>query len=168
MINTFTGRWFFLSNFYPIEIEYQGIKYPTVEHFYVSCKVTNDQMIDGVFMTKNACKEYIAKIIKPGDVKRFGRQKIKTGIAWTDEYRLKVMELALNQKFKNENLKELLLTTGSEDLVEGNYWHDNFFGSCGCPKCQSKGENHLGKLIMKIRENIKKNNYTDAYFPKSL
>ena len=42
------------------------------------------------------------------------------------------------------------------ELIEGNTWSDNFWGDCHCPKCRGiKGENNLGKLLMKIREDYK-------------
>lgn len=52
-------------------------------------------------------------------------------------------------------LKKKLLETGDAELIEGNYWHDNTWGQCYCPRCKNKiGENHLGKLLMKIRESL--------------
>ena len=45
-ITSFTGRWRFLSNFYPAKIKYRGIEYPTVEHFYVSQKIKDDQFVN--------------------------------------------------------------------------------------------------------------------------
>ena len=68
----------------------------------------------------------------------------------------KIMILIVeDQALVAEDLKEMLLQTGDEELVEGNYWHDVYFGVCSCPKCGNKGENHLGKLLMKIRSEIK-------------
>jgi predicted NAD-dependent protein-ADP-ribosyltransferase YbiA (DUF1768 family) len=51
MINKFEGRYRFLSNFYPCEIEHQGIKYPSVENFYVAMKVNDQQLINGKYYT---------------------------------------------------------------------------------------------------------------------
>ena len=154
MIDSFSGRWSFLSNFYPCKIEFQGITYPSNEHYYVAMKVGGDQMIDGQFCTMNDCREMISKISTSGKVKRFGRTKIKVRKDW-DDIKLKVMEYGLREKFKHENLREMLLQTGDEKLVEGNWWHDVYFGSCSCPKCGNNGQNHLGKLLMKIRDEIK-------------
>jgi predicted NAD-dependent protein-ADP-ribosyltransferase YbiA (DUF1768 family) len=50
MIDKFEGRYSFLSNFYTCSIEHQGIKYPSVEHFYVAMK-SNEQLIDGKYYT---------------------------------------------------------------------------------------------------------------------
>ena len=62
---------------------------------------------------------------------------------------------ALRTKFSIKGLKEKLLATGDEELVEGNFWHDNFWGVCSCSKCGNKGQNKLGKLLMQVREEIK-------------
>lgn len=148
MIDSFSGRWSFLSNFYPCKIEYQGIVYPSVEHYYVGMKIKGDQLIGGVFYTESDCRELISKIPTPGKVKRFGRT-LTLRKDW-DDVKLKVMEYGLNQKFSIEENKDLLLQTGNEELIEGNTWQDVFWGICN-----GKGENHLGKLLMKIRGQLK-------------
>lgn len=148
MIDSFSGRWSFLSNFYPCEVKFQGITYPSVEHYYVALKVKDDQLIDGQYHTCNDCREMISKIPTAGQVKRFGRTKIQVRKDW-DDIKLKVMEYGLREKYKHENFREMLLSTGSEELVEGNYWKDFFWGVCN-----GVGENNLGKLLMKIRSEI--------------
>lgn len=37
-----------------------------------------------------------------------------------------------------------------EVVYKGNYWKDTYWGVCN-----GVGENHLGKLLMKIREKLK-------------
>lgn len=58
------------------------------------------------------------------------------------------MNWGVREKFKDEQLKEMLLSTGNADIIEGNYWHDNFWGQCSCEKCVGKGKNNLGKILM--------------------
>lgn len=169
MINSFKGRWSFLSNFYPCEITYQGITYPSTEHYYVAMKIKNDQMINGRYYTPADTRELIAKVATPGQVKRFGRN-LKVRADW-DDVKLGFMEWGLHEKFnKHADLKEMILQTGDEELIEGNYWHDQFWGVCSCEKCGNKGQNHLGKLLMKIRSEIKgesrKTSLEDVLFPK--
>ena len=168
MINSFKGRWSFLSNFYPCEIRYQGITYPSTEHYYVAMKIKNDQMINGRYYTPADTRELIAKVATPGQVKRFGRN-LKVRADW-DDVKLGFMEWCLREKFKHVDLKEMILQTGDEELIEGNYWHDQFWGVCSCEKCGNKGQNHLGKLLMKIRSEIKgesrKTSLEDVLFPK--
>ena len=152
-INRFEGRWNFLSNFYPCEIEYQGILYKSVEAFYVAQKCKNDQMINGVYYTSADFKEMISKMINAGSVKKLGK-KIKVRSDW-DEKKLEFMNWGIREKFKKEELKDLLLSTENLELIEGNYWHDNFYGSCYCEKCGNKGKNHLGKILMKVRDELR-------------
>ena len=59
------------------------------------------------------------------------------------------METGLRQKFNDPRLKELLIQTGQQALVEGNWWGDRFWGVC-----KGTGENHLGQLLMKIRRDF--------------
>jgi predicted NAD-dependent protein-ADP-ribosyltransferase YbiA (DUF1768 family) len=66
------------------------------------------------------------------------------------------MEDLVRQKFSlYPTLREKLLATGEEELVEGNYWHDNFWGACSCRKCEGREKhNHLGRILMKVRSGL--------------
>ena len=60
------------------------------------------------------------------------------------------MEDLIYQKFStNPELAAKLIATGDALLVEGNWWHDTFFGVC-----DGKGENHLGLILMRVRKRI--------------
>ena len=59
---------------------------------------------------------------------------------------LDVMRDLVVQKFSDPLLQSLLETTGDEELIEGNHWGDVFWGVC-----KGVGENHLGKILMKVR-----------------
>lgn len=151
MIDKFEGRYRFLSNFYPCKIEHKGIVYPSVEHFYVAMKVTEMQLIDGNYYTAADFREMLARIKEPGDVKKLG-QRIKLRKDWDDK-KLEFMNWAVREKFKNETLSEMLISTGDQELIEGNWWKDYFWGVCN-----GKGENHLGKILMEVREELKLSN----------
>jgi predicted NAD-dependent protein-ADP-ribosyltransferase YbiA (DUF1768 family) len=56
----------------------------------------------------------------------------------------------LRQKFAHPELRRLLLATGDAELVEGNTWGDRFWGVCA-----GRGQNHLGRLLMAIRAEIR-------------
>ena len=65
------------------------------------------------------------------------------------------MRQALKLKFANPVLKQKLKDTGSHYLEEGNTWHDNFWGNCHCDICKDfKGANHLGRLLMQLRDEM--------------
>ena len=52
-------------------------------------------------------------------------------------------------KFTKLNFAQKLLKTGNQELVEGNTWNDTYWG-----RCKGRGSNHLGKILMRIREEI--------------
>ena len=106
-INSFRGRYVFLSNFYPCKIEHKGITYPSVEHYYVALKVTGMQFIDGVYYTAPDFRELVARIADPGDVKKVGKV-VKVRSDWNVK-KLEFMEWGLREKFKDQKLAEDLL-----------------------------------------------------------
>lgn len=148
MISGFNGRWSFLSNFYPCLIYHQGLEYKSVEAFYVSMKIDSDQIINGKYYTSGDFREMISKLDNPGLIKKIG-QKVKLRKDW-DSKKLEYMNWAVREKFKDESLKEMLLLTGDQEIIEENYWGDTFWGVC-----KGKGQNHLGKILMKVRDELR-------------
>jgi predicted NAD-dependent protein-ADP-ribosyltransferase YbiA (DUF1768 family) len=69
---------------------------------------------------------------------------------WNDR-KLAVMRDLVGQKFDNPALAMKLIATGNELLVEGNSWHDTYWGVCN-----GKGENHLGKILMEVRRMLQR------------
>jgi ribA/ribD-fused uncharacterized protein len=70
-----------------------------------------------------------------------------------EQVKIKIMEHCLLQKFAPKTkLLDKLLATKDLEIIEGNTWGDVFWGQCPL----GTGENHLGKLLMKIRE-LRKN-----------
>ena len=59
-------------------------------------------------------------------------------------------DICLAKFTQNQDLKEKLLKTGNAILIEGNWWNDTYWGVCN-----GIGENNLGKILMKIREELK-------------
>jgi predicted NAD-dependent protein-ADP-ribosyltransferase YbiA (DUF1768 family) len=65
------------------------------------------------------------------------------------------MMRGLRLKFQDPKLRAMLLATGNEELIEGNTWHDNTWGDCSCDACKDiEGKNMLGKLLMKVRDEL--------------
>lgn len=136
-IDSFSGGYRFLSNFYPCEMDVAGVRYPTLEHAFQAEKTTN--------MTE---REIIRNARTPGQAKALGR-KVTLRQDW-DEIRVDVMLELLRIKFSDKVLRAELLATEDALLVEGNHWNDRFWGVC-----EGKGENWLGKLLMEIRKEIR-------------
>lgn len=127
-------RW--LSNFTVLEtpIKMYGIKFYTTEQLYQACKCKrNDQFVlfDGLTAAES---------------KKFGRQ-VEMRSDW-DIIRLPVMFRIQMLKYTQPKFKSLLGQTRGLYIEETNDWKDCFFGVCN-----GIGENHLGKIIMDIRDN---------------
>jgi ribA/ribD-fused uncharacterized protein len=136
MITHFRGEYDFLSNFYTARIKWHGIEFPTLEHAFQAAKATND-----------ADREYIRRCKKPGDARRAGHT-IELRSDWED-IKVSIMKALLRQKFADPKLRAKLVATVPEELQEGNYWNDTVWGVVN-----GKGDNLLGKLLMKLRAGI--------------
>lgn len=139
MINSFSGAYIWLSNFYQCPLKYKGLLYPTLEHAYQAAKTNNKEEI-----------QMIRKCLTPGQAKKAGRLITIRG-DW-DSKKIKIMKTLLKIKFKDKELKNRLLATGDEELIEGNWWGDDFWGFCFK---KNQGQNILGKLLMEVREELK-------------
>ena len=72
------------------------------------------------------------------------------GIRYT--VRLDIMENVVRAKFmQNPYLAARLVATGTMPLEEGNRWGDTFWG---VDVRTGKGENNLGKILMKVRKEL--------------
>jgi len=144
MINSFRNEYFWLSNFFMRPVVIANITFPTNEHFFAANKTLNPEQ----FM-------WVVDALSPGIAKRRGRM-VTPQPDWK-EIRVKVMAIGLYQKYtQHPDLKQKLLDTDDQVLMEGNYWHDNFWGNCVCTKCHDvQGENVLGKLHMELRKLFK-------------
>ena len=142
MIVEFENEYAFLSNFYPSPFIHDGIEYPTVEHFFQAAKTLDIQK-----------RKAIAAAKTPGLAKRMGRS-VQLRSDW-EKVKVCYMELGLRLKFANKDLAEKLLATGDEELIEGNWWCDQTWGSCNCPKhIRTPGRNLLGMLLMELRKEL--------------
>ena len=108
MICSFRDEYFFLSNFYPVEIKLDGIVYPNAETAFQAQKTLDVEERRKFSMLKN-----------PVQAKRLGR-KVKLRDDW-EEVKLDIMTEIVSQKFlQHPHLIEMLLQTGDEELIEGN------------------------------------------------
>lgn len=141
----FRGEYKFLSNFYKTNFKYKNLTFMTSEHAYQWEKAKN-----------NNYKEKIYKANSPREAKNISKEVVMIDNWNTLKYNL--MYGILKCKFKNLELKKKLLDTENKELIEGNYWHDNIWGECCCKGCLKKDKsniNNLGKILMKIRKELK-------------
>ena|ERR1700733_11597602 len=162
IINRFTGPYAYLSNFFLRPIVYKGIRFESSEHAY-QWEKTHDEVEKNFVLTiqrsdidpetKNAViKSFVTT---PAQAKKRG-----TMVTLREDWeiiKIPIMAEIDEVKFtQHKDLTELLLSTDHALLIEGNHWHDNFWGSCTCGKCESKLKlNNLGKIHMKTREKLR-------------
>ena len=139
-ITNFRDGFMFLSPFVeePIIIEgkcyhtiigaYYGTLYPEHEGMFLEMKSPSE--VQGVAMNMGLCRD--------------------------DEYAFQTMKKVLRIRYAEGKQRERLIGTKGLDITQLNYSHENRWGSCWCKNCEGKGENHYGKILMEIRDEILK------------
>ena len=137
--STFRGDKAFLSNFYESNFVVNNKIYASVEHFFQASKSNND--ID---------HEQIRLCNNPSMAKRTGR-RIHLRIDW-EEQKVNIMYQGVCAKFyQNFDLSIKLIKTYPDVLEEVNDWNDRFWG---IDIKTNKGQNMLGKILMRVRDEL--------------
>ena len=134
--NGFRGEHAFLSNFHLADLAVGGHTFHSLEAAFQAAKCADPE------------DQSIFADLSPNAAKKLGR-KIELRPDW-EEVKLGVMKDLLAIKFQDPELQAQLLATGDLELVEANTWGDVFYG-----EVNGKGENHLGRLLMDLRENLR-------------
>ena len=146
MINSFKGEYAWASNFASYGFWYDKLWYPSNEHFFQAMKT----LVPGERIA-------ISKAKTPGLTKRMCSRNGYNGfkiILRSDWEAIKndVMIHGLRQKFQHPVIAAKLIATHPQRLIEGNWWHDNYWGDCSCAKCTDiHGKNMLGHLLEIVR-----------------
>lgn len=137
VIDNFDGQYEFLSNFYKSPFVFTGIKFFSVEHAFQCYKTIKNEDFNYVYESRNS---YEAK--KRG-------KSIKLREDW-ESVKILIMEKLVFSKFnQNYEIYDKLIKTYPKILIEGNTWGDRFWGICN-----HSGENMLGRILMKIRDEL--------------
>jgi predicted NAD-dependent protein-ADP-ribosyltransferase YbiA (DUF1768 family) len=169
----------FLSNFSKVEVELDGVLYPSIENAYISAKykdidigknkkVTprtlayiNDKLTesgnDALVTAQNIGPTLFSnKNLSSRDAVMISQELEIRGVLRKDwsQVKMKVMIELLLQKFtQHSDYRENLLQTGDKMLIEGNAWGDSFWGY---DTNIQKGNNFLGRILMYIRDCVLK------------
>lgn len=131
----FRDEYWFLSNFYPCSIKTSVGTFTCVESAFQSQKD----------LTRS--KEFIS--LNGKQAKALGR-RVTLRDDWQD-IKLELMYKIVKAKFvQHPDLAEKLIAIKSP-IVETNYWKDCYWGVC-----YGVGENHLGKILMRVRDELSK------------
>lgn len=127
------------SNFSSRGFSIDGLWWPTSEHYFQAQKFVGTRQHDRIHRAPSAMR-----------AAELGRDRsIRLRADW-DKVRDDVMRHAVYEKFRqNEDIKEILLGTGSEELVEDtttdHYWGRGTTGT---------GKNMLGRILMRTRTRL--------------
>lgn len=135
---SFRGEKYFLSNMYPcpvtIKIKGELITFKSSESVFQALR-SPDRLKEFIPLNGFEAKKHAKSCARRAD--------------WFD-VSLDVMMYALRCKFtQNPDLAAKLMALEG-DIVEVNEWHDTFWGVCN-----GVGENHLGKLLMQLRDELR-------------
>lgn len=145
IIKSFREEFFFLSNFYPCKIVWKGKNWGSVEHIFQAEKIYDEKEKEAIRNTPTA-----------KDAKQIAN-KLEARNGWDGVKEQLMLQLVRSKFVQNLDLYEKLKLTKKRKLIEGNTWHDNFWGDCICEECKNiKGANKLGQILMKVREELEK------------
>lgn len=131
-INNFTGKYAFLSNTFKCYFNYRGIDYLSSEAAFQSMKTADLDL-------RNRISEMYSL-----EAKKFG-ETIKIRDNWEQIKQLVMLEINLEKFTQSSWLKNQLLKTGNEELIEdGTFW-----GSC-----DNKEQNKFGNVLSTVRTAI--------------
>lgn len=145
----------YLSNMYPVSIKYDGLVYQTAEACFQAQKFKSEERVLFTNLVANGNRDdALGKLAKRLGGKDGIRCLSKEEQEKWNAKRIEVMEDIVREKFlQHPDLKEKLLLTGDKELVEGRNFRPDYFW--GKKLSTNEGENHLGIILMKIREEFK-------------
>lgn len=144
-IGFYNREFFCLDNFSSFAVVYKGIKYPTVEHAYQSLKFAN---------TAPKIANEIANSFSAYEAQKIAHANIEKQNPYWDDIKVGIMEDLLRLKLdQNAYVKTKLLQTKDYLICEDSP-KDDFWGIGP----NRDGQNQLGKLWMKLREEVMNKN----------
>ena len=156
IIDVFRGDYAFLSSFFLTDITLWGVTFRSAEHAYQWSKTDDPKEKHSILWTlhipswSNPDPGDFEVPSTPGRAKKRGDLVTKR-LDWDEIKYDKMLEIVRAKFEQNADLRALLAATGDSILIEGNMWHDNFWGSCTCSKCGSSGSNMLGRILIQVR-----------------
>ncbi|MBI1242901.1 NADAR family protein [Umezakia ovalisporum] len=143
------------SNFSRHSIQIQGTYWSTVEHYYQAQKFVGS--VDAVIIPAIYAAE------TPEEAAALGRCSTRQVRPDWEIVKTQVMREAVLKKFLTHlDIQQVLLSTENETLVENS--PNDYFWGCGADK---NGENHLGKILMGVRAEIRQSRFLPATYEES-
>ena len=152
VITEFKGSYAYLSNFWREGVRYRGAEFASAEHAFQASKCQDESE-----------RREVASAVTPAEARRRGRTAVLRP-DWERTKKRVMLEIVLAKFTGDEHLRSALCNgTGRARLVEGNRWHDNYWGNCWCgaPACAAPGLNYLGLFLMWARAVLREDSIDD-------
>ena len=165
-IDSFRYKYMCFSNFSNHKVTYKGINYENSEAAFQAQKF-EDENVKQLFKSLDPSKAKAlgrAKVIFLNPKGEYYKNKLPTNVGqrsseftkhymrsdW-DKVRVEEMYQIVKNKYEqNSCVKEILLSTGERELIEGNTWGDRFWG-----QVDKTGLNYLGRILMQVRYELR-------------
>jgi hypothetical protein len=142
------------SNWHPAKFEIDGVKFHNTEQHMMWSKA--------VLMNDMETANKILATSDPRTIKALGREVKNFKSDLWDKVKFEVVFNGCKAKFtQNEKLKKALLDTGDKKICEASPY-DKIWGLAldeesakKIPESEWPGQNLLGKILMKVREDLK-------------
>lgn len=152
-LTSFSDEYAWLSNFFPCNVRTSdGIVYKSAEAAFQAQKSLDmDERKTFATMT-------------PVQAKRAGKRVKLDQKYWNNTRDVAMYNCCLAKFTQNPTLRQKLIDTNGTYLIEGNDWHDKYWGMVVKPRLNKRykhatpheliGENKLGKILMQIRQQL--------------
>lgn len=136
VIDKFDGEYAFLSNFQQCLLHFDGLLYLNSEAAFQAqkCVIASDR------------RQFTE--LSPRDAKKLGR-KVMLRDDWEEVKDDLMYKIVLAKFLQNPSMADALIKTGTAKLIEGNHWGDTYWGMC-----DGVGENKLGEILMRVRDEL--------------
>lgn len=141
------------SNFHNAPVTYDGVTYRNNECAFQAQKTLDKgERLKFSELSGNQAKQAGRRVLLRSDW-----ESIKYGV---------MVDLCYDKFNRDEKLKDILLGTGNEWIVEDTTgWHDNTWGTCSCNRCMNKiSYNMLGRALMEVRSLIRGESGVQVHF----
>lgn len=135
------------SNFSAHPIQLDGLDWQTVEHYYQAQKFVD---------TQTNLVSIIRAVKTPLEAAAIGRDRTYQLRPDWESVKTPIMEKAVLTKFlTHPDIQEILLNTAEALIIEDS--PTDYYWGCGQEKT---GQNQLGKILMKVRQEIRQRQLT--------
>ncbi len=135
------GELGYLANYSQHGFTKDGVYYKTVEHYYQAMKFPEGEIRDRIIAADT-----------PKEASNIGRDRNNIRIENFKNVKNQVMFDGILEKFRqNRDIAYKLIETRNKEIVEATV--DEYYWGIGKDKT---GENNIGKIIVKVREQLKK------------